>query len=63
MDKTNELISIRQAMKLLGVKSYKTFQNNYLNYGLPMVVINKSRKVDINDLKKFIEDHKISEVK
>ncbi|WP_461244915.1 DNA-binding protein [Secundilactobacillus muriivasis] len=63
MINANELLSIRQAMQILGVRSYNTFRNNYLNCGLPCVVVGKSRKVDVNDLRKFVDDHKVSEVK
>ena len=54
----SELISIKRAMNLLGVKSYNTFKANYLNSGLPMVVVNKNRKIDMADLRKFVNEHK-----
>ncbi|MBZ2200053.1 MAG: helix-turn-helix domain-containing protein [Lentilactobacillus hilgardii] len=57
------LLSIKQAMQYLGVKSYNTFKTNYLNEGLPLIVINNSKKVDKSDIDRFLNDHKVSEVK
>lgn len=57
------LLSIKQAMQYLGVKSYNTFKVNYLNEGLPLIVINNSKKVDKSDIDRFLDEHKVSEVK
>lgn len=54
------IISIKEAMKCVGAKSYYTFNRNYIKQGLPLIVVGNSKRVDIRDLEKFVNVHKIS---
>lgn len=52
-----QLISFKEAREYLGLKAPATLRS-YIHQGLPVVVIGKSKKIDVDDLKKFIKDHK-----
>lgn len=53
-----QLISFREAQEYLGFKSPASLRE-YINHGLPVVVVGQSRRIDIGDLKNFIQKHKV----
>ena len=54
---TQQLISFKEAQNFLGFKSSPSLRE-YIQQGLPVVTVGKSKRIDIDDLKKFIQDHK-----
>lgn len=54
---TQQLISFKEAQNFLGFKS-PTSLREYIQQGLPVVTVGNSKRIDIDDLKKFIQDHK-----
>lgn len=54
---TQQLISFKEAKNFLGFKSSASLRE-YIQQGLPVVTVGKSKRIDIDDLKKFIQDHK-----
>lgn len=54
---TQQLISFKEAQNFLGFKSPASLRE-YIQQGLPVVTIGNSKRIDIDDLKKFIQDHK-----
>lgn len=54
---TQQLISFKEAQTILGFKSPASLRE-YIQQGLPVVVVGKSKRIDINDLNKFIQNHK-----
>lgn len=54
---TQQLISFKEAQNYLGFKSAASLRE-YINQGLPIVMVGNSKRIDIDDLKKFIQDHK-----
>ena len=54
---TQQLISFKEAQNFLGFKSSASLRE-YIQQGLPFVTVGKSKRIDIDDLKKFIQDHK-----
>lgn len=54
---TQQLISFKEAQNFLGFKSSASLRE-YIQQGLPVVTVGKSKRIDIDDLKKFIQDHK-----
>lgn len=56
---TKQLLSFKDAQKYLGFKSPVSLRE-YINQGLPIVKVGKSKRIDIDDLKSFIQAHKIT---
>lgn len=54
---TQQLISFKEAQTFLGFKSPASLRE-YIHQGLPVVTVGNSKRIDIDDLKKFIRDHK-----
>lgn len=52
-----EFLSYKQAMKLLGFKNYKAL-NYYIDAGLPVYVVGKSKRIKKSDILEFMEAHK-----
>ena len=52
-----QLISFKKARNILGFKSPASLRK-CIQQGLPVVTFGNSKKIDIDDLKKFIQDHK-----
>ena len=52
-----QLISFKEAQNYLGFKSSSSLRE-YIQQGLPVVTVGHSKRIDIDDLKKFIQDHK-----
>lgn len=55
---TATTLSYRGAMTYLGVNSYNTFKKNYLEKGLPVIVLGKSKRILKSDIDKFIAEHR-----
>lgn len=55
---TQQLLSFKEAQQYLGFKSPASLRE-YINQGLTVVEVGKSKRIDVNDLKKFIENHKV----
>ena len=45
------------SQKFLGFKSPASLRE-YIQQGLPVVIVGNSKRIDIDDLKKFIQEHK-----
>lgn len=58
---TQHLLSFKEAQNYLGFKSPASLRE-YINQGLPVVTVGNSKRIDIDDLKKFIQDHKTSRI-
>ncbi len=54
---SQQLISFKEAQNFLGFKSPASLRE-YIQQGLPVVTVGSSKRIDIDDLKKFIQDHK-----
>lgn len=54
---SKQLISFKEAQNFLGFKSPASLRE-YIQQGLPVVAVGNSKRIDIDDLKKFIQDHK-----
>lgn len=54
---TQQLLSFKEAQKFLGFKSPASLRE-YIQQGLPVVTVGNSKRIDIDDLKKFIQEHK-----
>lgn len=54
---SQQLISFKEAQNYLGFKSPASLRE-YIQQGLPVVTVGNSKRIDIDDLKKFIQDHK-----
>lgn len=52
-----EFLSYKQAMKLLGFKNYKAL-NYYIDAGLPVYIVGKSKRIKKSDILEFMEAHK-----
>lgn len=52
------LLTIKEAMKILKISSYNTFKRNYLGQGLPIIIVGTNKRVDADDLNDFIKNHK-----
>lgn len=59
---TKQLISFREAQHYLGFKSPASLRE-YIHQGLQVVSVGNSKRIDIDDLKKFIQDHKTVKAK
>ena len=56
---TKQLLTFKEANEYLGFKSPASLRE-CINQGLPFVKVANSKKIDIDDLKTFINEHKIS---
>lgn len=56
---TKQLLTFKEANEYLGFKSPASLRE-CINQGLPFVQVANSKKIDIDDLKAFIKEHKIS---
>lgn len=54
---TQQLLSFKEAQRFLGFKSPASLRE-YIQQGLPVVTVCNSKRIDIDDLKKFIQEHK-----
>lgn len=54
---TTEFLSYKKAMEMLGVKTYKGL-NYYIDAGLPIYVVGKSKRIKKSDIIEFMEAHK-----
>lgn len=54
---TTEFLNYKKAMEMLGVKTYKGL-NYYIDAGLPIYVVGKSKRIKKSDILEFMEDHK-----
>ncbi len=52
-----QLLSFKEAQEYLGFRSPISLRE-YVKHGLPIVVVGNSKRIDIDDLKSFIKDHK-----
>lgn len=55
---TQQLLSFKEAQEYLGFKAPSSLRE-YINRGLPVVMVGNSKRIDLDDLKSFIEAHKI----
>ena len=58
MKVTTEYFSYQQAMKYLGFKSPVTLRE-YIQSGLPIIKIGKSKRISKSDIDKFMADHRV----
>ena len=58
-DNMSEYLTYKEACELLHLKSYKGLYYLIKN-GLPVIVIGNSKRINANDLKKFMEDHTVT---
>lgn len=56
----HNLLSLKDAMIFLGVRSYDTFKKNYINQGLPVIVIGHSKRIAKADIDEFLNQHKVT---
>ena len=52
-----EYLTMKQACKMLGIKSYKAL-NTYIKSGLPAIVVGNSKRIGKQDLVEFMNEHK-----
>lgn len=52
-----EFINYREAMTLLGIKTHNTLYR-YIDAGLPVYVVGKSKRIKKSDIIEFMEAHK-----
>lgn len=52
-----EFINYREAMTLLGLKTHNTLYR-YIDAGLPVYVVGKSKRIKRSDIIEFMEAHK-----
>ncbi|TFZ18981.1 DNA-binding protein [Limosilactobacillus fermentum] len=55
----SEYLTYKEACEILHLKSYKGLYYLIKN-GLPVIVIGNSKRINANDLKKFMEDHTVT---
>ncbi|MDM8243616.1 helix-turn-helix domain-containing protein [Limosilactobacillus vaginalis] len=58
MKVATEYFSYQQAMKYLGFKSPVTLRE-YIQGGLPIIKIGKSKRISKSDIDKFMADHRV----
>ena len=54
---TTEFLNYKKAMEMLGVKTYRGL-NYYIDAGLPIYVVGKSKRIKKSDIIEFMEAHK-----
>ena len=52
-----EFLTYKQAMDLLGLKTHNTLYR-YIDAGLPVYVVGKSKRIKKSDILEFMEAHK-----
>ncbi|KZT85557.1 prophage Lp3 protein 4 [Lactiplantibacillus plantarum] len=52
-------MSIKQTLVYFNIKSRNTLKKNYIAKGLPVVIINGTKRIDQLDADKFMEAHKV----
>lgn len=55
---TTEYLSFKQAMQLLGLKSYKSIKK-LINLGLPVVEVGQSKKISKAAIDEFMKAHTV----
>ncbi|MCP9370030.1 helix-turn-helix domain-containing protein [Lentilactobacillus kefiri] len=58
MNEFPRYMNLGQACKYLNIKSHNTL-NRYISKGLPVIIINGTKRIDQLDADKFMEAHKI----
>lgn len=53
-----EYMSMQQASEYLGFSSYKSIYN-YIAQGLPVIVLNGSKRISKSDIDEFMKSHKV----
>ncbi|ARD06915.1 DNA-binding protein [Lactobacillus amylolyticus] len=56
---TKQLLSFKEAQQYLGFKSPASLRE-YIEQGLTVVQVGKSKRIDLDDLKQFVNEHKVS---
>lgn len=56
---TKQLLSFKEAQQYLGFKSPASLRE-YIEHGLTVVQVGNSKRIDLADLKQFVNDHKVS---
>ena len=54
-----EYMNYMQAMEYLGFKSQTTL-NSYIDAGLPVIKVGKSKRISKTDIDEFMNSHKVS---
>lgn len=57
MTTQSEFLTYKQAMELLGLKTHNTLYR-YIDAGLPIYVVGKSKRIKKSDIIEFMEAHK-----
>lgn len=52
-------MTYKQAMECLNIKSYNTLYKYIKQQGLPVIIINGTKRIDQIDADKFMQAHKI----
>ncbi|WP_195235893.1 DNA-binding protein [Lactiplantibacillus plantarum] len=52
-------MNLGQACKFFNVKSRNTLKKNFIDKGLPVVIINGTKRIDQLDADKFMEANKV----
>lgn len=52
-----EYLTFKEAMKYLGMKSPITLRS-YINAGLPVIEVGKSKKISKTDIDEFMKEHR-----
>lgn len=55
---TNAYFNCKEAMAYIGIKSKTTFAK-YIAAGLPVVIVNGSKRISKSDIDAFMADHKV----
>ena len=58
-DDNKRYLTISQAMHYFNIKSRNTLKKNFIAKGLPIVIINGTKRIDQVDADKFMEAHKV----
>ena len=58
-DSLPRYMSIKQTLVYFNIKSRNTLKKNYIAKGLPVVIINGTKRIDQLDADKFMEAHKV----
>lgn len=57
MKKQSEYLSYKDAMDFLGLKTHNTLYR-YIDAGLPVYIVGKSKRIKKSDIIEFMEAHK-----
>lgn len=58
-NENDRYLTISQAMNYFNIKSRNTLKKNFIAKGLPVVIINGTKRIDQLDADKFMEAHKV----